>query len=286
LQFYLIAQLIKCMSPSPGHFNKTRIAPTPSGFLHLGNVMSFAVTARLARENGAKVLLRIDDLDRARADKKYIQDIFDTLDFMAIPWDEGPRNIKDFEENYSQLHRLHLYREALNKLCNDGRVFACNCSRRQLELQETCRCIEQQIPLDTPNVNWRLLTGDTMLTVKNYRGDDIQAVLPAVMHNFVVRKRDGLPAYQLASVIDDLYYGIDLIVRGEDLWPSTLAQQELGLAQGNNFGGITFHHHPLLMGPDGAKLSKSAGDTSIKYLRESGKKPADIYRMTGENSPF
>jgi glutamyl/glutaminyl-tRNA synthetase len=151
-----------------------------------------------------------------------------------------------------------------------------------LELQNECRCFEQQIPLDTLNVNWRLLAGNGLLRVKNYNGDDIQAVLPPAIHNFIVRKRDGFPAYQLASVIDDLYYSVDLVVRGQDLWPSTLAQHELGLALGNNFGDITFYHHPLIMGIDGAKLSKSAGDTSIKYLREIGKKPADIYRLIAE----
>jgi glutamyl/glutaminyl-tRNA synthetase len=80
-------------------FNKTRIAPTPSGYLHLGNVLSFAVTALLAKESGAKILLRIDDLDQARVNKRYLQDIFDTLNFLEIPWHEGPRNLEEFEDS-------------------------------------------------------------------------------------------------------------------------------------------------------------------------------------------
>ena len=108
-------------------YNRTRIAPTPSGFLHLGNVLSFAITAALAERAGAKILLRIDDIDQARADKQYVQDIFDTLNFLEIPWHEGPRNVKQFEDQYSQLHRMGLYNEALTQLQGSKLVYACNC---------------------------------------------------------------------------------------------------------------------------------------------------------------
>lgn len=93
-------------------FNKTRLAPTPSGFLHLGNIYSFALTAALARKTKSKILLRIDDADRERTNKRYVQDIFDTLDFLGIPWDEGPRNIKEYEQEYSQVHRMDIYTKA------------------------------------------------------------------------------------------------------------------------------------------------------------------------------
>lgn len=99
----------------------------------------------------------------------------------------------------------------------------------------------------------------------------------------MLKKKDGFPAYQLTSVIDDLFYGVDLIIRGYDLWPSTLAQQMLALAigKGDEFGKISFYHHPLIMDSSGEKLSKSAGSTSIKYLRESGKTPAEIWGLIG-----
>jgi len=119
------------MSAQPIHFNKTRIAPTPSGFLHLGNVLSFALTAALAKQHEAKILLRIDDMDQARAEQEYIQDIFDTLNFLEIPWDEGPRNAEEFKDNYSQLHRLTLYSEAIEQLRDNKLLFACTCSRRR-----------------------------------------------------------------------------------------------------------------------------------------------------------
>ena len=106
----------------------------------------------------------------------------------------------------------------------------------------------------------------------------IKTNLPAAMQDFVVRKKDGYPAYQLASVIDDLHFGVDLVVRGEDLYDSTLAQSCLASRlQAEAFQKLTFHHHSLLTTLPGKKLSKSAGDTSIRYLREQGKKPPDVY---------
>lgn len=263
----------------PGQpFTKTRIAPTPSGYLHLGNVLSFAITVTLARKHGAKILLRIDDLDRARANQLYVQDIFDTLDFLQIPYDEGPRDVNDFDANYSQLHRMDQYDRALDKLRDDGLVYACTCSRKQIN---DCACYAKNIPLTTPGASWRLITNNNALAIKNYNGNTIQAALPADMKNFIVKKKDGFPAYQLTSVIDDLFYMVDLVVRGEDLWPSTLAQHALAsaLGKGSGFGSISFYHHPLIVDASGQKLSKSAGATSVKYLRESGKTPAEIWGL-------
>src|SRR4051812_36682128 len=97
-------------------FKKTRIAPTPSGFLHLGNIFSFAITAALAQKTQAKIFLRIDDFDRERTNKLYIQDIFDTLNFLEIPWHEGPRNMQAYETEYSQAHRAEIYTKALQQL--------------------------------------------------------------------------------------------------------------------------------------------------------------------------
>jgi glutamyl/glutaminyl-tRNA synthetase len=266
------------LSSAPVHFNKTRIAPTPSGFLHVGNILSFSLTAALARKHGAKILLRIDDLDRARVSREYLTDIFDTLRFLEIPWDEGPQGTDDFEARFSQIHRMHLYNEALEQLAAGGFVFACTCSRKQMSEIGSCTCSNEQIPLNTPEASWRLHTNNAgTLQVKRYDGTIIQAQLPAEMEDFVVRKKDGFPAYQLTSVIDDLFYGVDLIVRGEDLWPSTLAQIQLATIIGKQvFNDMVFYHHPLLLEKDGKKLSKSAGSTSIKYLRQEGKSAEDI----------
>jgi len=251
---------------------KTRIAPTPSGFLHVGNILNFSLTAGLGRQTGAGILLRIDDLDRERADAAFLEDIFATLRFLEIPWDEGPGDMADFETSWSQVRRMGLYERALALLREKGKVFACSCSRAELAraggsgYPGTCR--DRNISFDAPDVNWRLKTG----------GSD----LPAEMRDFVVRKKDGFPAYQLSSVIDDVYFGIDLVVRGEDLRASTEAQRFLASVLGLvEFETVRFVHHPLLLAEDGEKLSKSAGSTSIQYLRTQGYSPADVFALIG-----
>ncbi|MEO3402641.1 glutamate--tRNA ligase family protein [Mucilaginibacter sp. CAU 1740] len=261
------------------YFNKTRLAPTPSGFLHVGNILSFAITAALAHKHGVKVLLRIDDMDRIRATPEYLADVFDTLRFLEIPWDEGPANADEFEGTFSQLHRMSLYNAALEELREKGAVFACTCSRKQLLETGSCTCINKNIPLDTPEASWRLRTDSNLINVKTYTGEIIKEEMPADMQNFVVRKKDGLPAYQLTSLIDDLFYGVDLIVRGQDLWHSTLAQLALAKLLGKEaFGETVFYHHPLLLEPSGQKLSKSAGSTSVRFMRMEGKSKRDVFK--------
>lgn len=262
---------------APVTYKRTRIAPTPSGFLHLGNVLSFVKTVSIARQVGAKVLLRIDDLDKGRVEIEYVQDIFDTLNFLELPWDEGPKNVEEFEEAWSQVHRMELYRKALEVLREEGKLYACSCSRAQV-LRENAdgtypgTCADKGMSLDTDNVSWRLRTGEGGIT---------KVRVPVTMKDFVVRKKDGFPAYQLTSVMDDLFYNVDLIVRGEDLWASTIAQHFLAekLGKGEEFGTIGFYHHSLLMADGERKLSKSAGDTSIRYLRKQGLKKKDVYTM-------
>ena len=270
----------------PITYGRTRIAPTPSGFLHLGNVVAFVRAVELGRRNGAKVLLRIDDLDRERVEKEYVQDIFDTLNFLELPWDEGPKNVEEFEREWSQIHRMGLYREALDILREGGDVFACNCSRAQVLRDSvdgiypgTCR--EKGISLDAENVNWRLRTDEKEVGVRDLEWRVVKVKMPGSMKDFVVRKRDGFPAYQLTSVVDDLFYDVDLVVRGEDLWDSTVAQHFLAkkLEKEKEFGAIGFYHHPLLMVEGERKLSKSAGDTSVQYLRKQGLKKKDVYTM-------
>ncbi len=255
---------------------RTRIAPTPSGYLHLGNVYSFAITVAMARRVGARVLLRIDDLDFNRVKPAYVEDIFDTLTYLGLPWDEGPRDYSEYERVYSQRHRMPLYEEVLQQLLRQGHVFACDCTRSTLLARHprgvyTGTCRQRGLLLDASGHNWRV--------------DTLGTALPPSMQYFVVRKRDGFPAYQLASLVDDMHYGIDLIVRGADLRESTQAQAHLAHLLGYDaFLHASFHHHNLLMAGGDEKLSKSAGATSIQYLRKQGKTPKDIYRMIGRQA--
>lgn len=261
-------------------FYKTRLAPTPSGFLHAGNAFNFLLTAALARRFGASLLLRIDDLDHFRCRATYIADIFDTLHFLHIHCQEGPRDLAGVEAVWSQQRRIPLYNRMLERLKAKAQVFACACSRFS---QASCDCRQKKLPLDTPGTCWRLITTDKPISVKGADGTSLMARLPADMKNFVVRRKDGLPAYQLASVVDDLHFGIDFIVRGEDLWPSTLAQLHLAAElEVPAFSAIRFFHHSLLRSADGEKLSKSAGALSVKHWREAGKSLTELLACLGE----
>lgn len=263
-------------------FHKTRLAPTPSGFLHLGNAMSFLLTTILAKKANAKLLLRIDDLDRDRLQKKYVEDIFETLRFLGIDWNEGPENYEAYEAVYSQIHRMNLYKTALQQLRDNGHVFACGCSRMQWQQGVVCTCREKNISLDAQNVSWRLITDAILpLTVKSLDGEMIATALPLSVQSFVVRRKNGFPSYQLSSLIDDEYFGVDAIVRGQDLWDSTLAQQYLALTMKKSFfKEVKFYHHPLVMEAGGdSKLSKSAGATSIRHLRKEGKSKEEVTKM-------
>lgn len=262
-------------------FARTRLAPTPSGFLHLGNIFSFALTTALARQTNASVLLRIDDLDQERVQPAYLQDIFDTLSFLDIPYDNGPRSVSDFQQHFSQLLREHLYGQRLQILRDQHLLFACNCSRKQLAGQEgypgTCR--HKKLDLDAPDVAWRIVTGDKpVVRFHNIDGSLTETSLPASMTDFIVRRRDGKAAYQLSSLTDDAFYQTDLIVRGKDLLDSTLAQCFLSsLLPDHPLQQVSFFHHPLLLNSEGEKLSKSAGSISIHYLRTHGYAAAAIY---------
>ncbi|MFC4872834.1 glutamate--tRNA ligase family protein [Negadavirga shengliensis] len=273
-------------------WTKTRIAPTPSGFLHIGNIMSFLITVSLARIHGSKILLRIDDLDKARTKPAYVQDIFDTLDFLEIPYDEGPQNISDLNNTYTQFCRMPHYQAALEWLMEENRLFACDCSRKKV-FRHNDRgiypglCLGKNLSLQKDQVNWRLVTDHSKaITVIDYPDKPSTHLLPEKMQHFVVRTKNQLPAYQLASLVDDLFFGVDFVVRGGDLWESTLAQLYLsGLFPANNFQKTVFFHHPLIY-HNNSKLSKSAGATSIRYMRKKGMGKKDIYRLIGKHLQF
>lgn len=247
---------------------RSRLAPTPSGYLHAGNAVNFLLTHALVRRAGGHLHLRIDDLDRERVRPQYLENIFVTLQWLGIAWDSGPRDAADFGAHYSQLLRLERYQALLDRLLMVPMlVYACTCSRAQVLAAAgpgglypgTCR--HKNLPLDTPEASWRVAvpTGATVSFTDALRGPVTMAVAPAV-GDFVIRKKDGLPAYQIASLADDVADAITLIVRGADLLPSTAAQLWLAEQAGGAyaaFAQVQFWHHPLLMDAAGHKLSKS-----------------------------
>ncbi len=248
---------------------KTRLAPTPSGYLHAGNALDFLITQKLARANDGSILLRIDDLDVDRARPEFIADIFDSLDWLGIAWDEGPRDALEFARDWSQTKRIDRYMEPALALREDGQLYACTCSRAQLA---TCVCRNRGLPFDTPDTAWRLRVPWPCPVIMNTWPSGSRMIdLHEVMRDPVLRQRNGSPAYQNASLADDVDHGINLIVRGEDLLPSTACQLHVAELLGlHAFQQVRFVHHPLITDANGAKLSKSQGASSLNAMRTAG----------------
>ncbi len=269
---------------------QTRFAPTPSGFLHAGNAANALITFGLAAKFGAQVLLRIDDLDAARVKPEYLNNIWQILALLGLKPDQGPSNLQEMEP-WSQHQRLANYQQLLDKLIATGRVYGCSCSRNQLlqagyssRYPGTCR--HKNLPLDQPGISWRLNTDglDPVSWTDAWQGP--QSINTTRDEgDFIIRRKDGLPAYHIASLSDDTTFGINLIVRGQDLLRSTAAQLLLARLAGlAAFNSATFVHHPVLKGSNGQKLSKTAGSaaitrtTAMPSLAEGGPSPAEHYR--------
>ena len=260
---------------------RTRIAPTPSGFIHAGNAFSVLLTWALARKYQGEIVLRIDDLDASRSRKEYVQDIFDSLDWLGINWDEGPKNAVEFEKEYSQTLRIPLYTDYLSKFTEANFVFACTCSRSDLQDSEIYpgHCLHKNISLQGEEVSWRIKIPDSALVHFNdLRAGKVRYSAAQMGGAFIIRRKDKIPAYQIASLADDIAGNINFIVRGEDLLASTASQIYLaGLVNSESFSSVLFLHHPLTKQGDGLKLSKSKGANSLKNMREHSIQAAQIW---------
>jgi len=254
-----------------------RLAPTPSGYLHLGNAVNFVLTWLLVRRAGGTLHLRIDDLDRARLRRPYLENIFRVIDWLGLDYDHGPTGPDDFLRHHSQLLHLPAYNRVLRRLAQrPGLLYGSGRSRTE-------DGAPAGLPLATPGAAWRArVPGATLVSFADGWQSAVQVALAAEMPDFVVRKKDGVAAYQLASVVDDLRLGTTLLVRGHDLLPSTAAQlwlaAQLPETAGFNATCIRFFHHALLTNAAGHKLSKStqaAGEAGVLAHPDG---PPGVYR--------
>lgn len=268
---------------------KTRFAPTPSGYLHPGNALSFLLTWTIARHAGARILLRIDDLDRKRYRREYLQDIFETIEWLGLDYDEGPVGVEDFEKNWSQLLRVEAYREAVDQLGHHAETYGCSCTRRDIRQHAfdhrypgTCR--HKDLPRLPTGMAWRLhVPTEATISYRDFTGWPHFLQPAQLLGDVVIHQKDGFPSYQIASLVDDRIFEVDLILRGEDLMPSTAVQLFIASLLGwNTFLEASFWHHPLVLGNRGVKLSKSQGATSLLSWRERGQAPAELVGLAAE----
>lgn len=233
--------------------------------------MSFFYTAQLAKANNAGLLLRIDDMDAERTRPEYVQDIFDTLALLNIEPTIGPVSVTEHSAAYAQQYRMPLYEKTLAQLADTGLVYACTCSRKTLEQQGGhCVCKGQAATLTIKDVAWRIqVPQGTVIDFYDLILGQVQVDLYEELKSFIVKRKEGIPAYQVTSLSDDIFFKVTDIVRGQDLLTSTAMQLYLArLLAYEPFLNSVFYHHSLIVNNTGEKLSKSAGDISIHEMRK------------------
>ncbi len=246
---------------SSGAWN-SRLAPTPSGLLHLGNILNFSLTSTLVRVSGGELSLRIDDLDTERSRPEYFEDIFATLGWLGFRWEHGPQTVEEFRAHYRQELHLARYRRHLDQIPK----YLCECTRSQVRARTSApydgHCRRKQLHWQGGKTQWRY-----------YATDPAQDV--------VLWRKDDFPSYHLASLSDDLALGVNLIVRGEDLREASEVQKllahHLGVA-GQAFEAAILWHHPLVLDPQGEKLSKSQPQNGGQSLRQEFATPGELFR--------
>ncbi|MBX0292353.1 hypothetical protein K3G63_18040 [Hymenobacter sp. HSC-4F20] len=271
----------------------SRLAPTPSGFLHLGNAINFTLTWLLTRRAGGTLHLRIDDLDRARFRPAYLENIFRTLEWLGLDYDHGPTGPDDFERHFSQRHFLPDYEAVLQaaRTTHPSVFYACNCSRSALashtlpDGRYPGTCCFRSLPFEAPDTAWRAhVPASTQVYIQDIAQQALRLSLAEVLGDFVVRKKNGAAAYQVASVIDDVRLGITLIVRGQDLLPSTAAQLWLAgyLPNQERFTSTQFLHHGLVLDATGQKLSKSTQSGKQRGVVDEASSPQIVYQAVAQ----
>jgi glutamyl-tRNA synthetase len=260
-------------SPTTG-----RLAPSPTGGLHVGHARTFLLAWLAARSVGGRIVLRIEDIDAARVRPEAITGAIDDLRWLGLDWDEGP---------HLQSQRLALYDEALESLKRQDRVYPCTCTRADIARAASAPHADDEGPTypgtcahrsaaDARALGDRPFAWRFRMPRDSVSWDDL--VLGRVERgpgrlggDFVVGRSTGEPSYQLAVVVDDAAMGINQVIRGDDLVPSTPRQLLLYEALGRS--APRFGHVPLVVGPDGRRLAKRDGSIKLATLRAGGADP-------------
>lgn len=281
-----------------------RLAPSPTGALHLGNARTFLLAWLRCRSRGGRLLLRLEDLDHPRVKPDRVGQVYEDLRWLGLDWDEGPpasTPLRGGAAGYVQSERAAFYREAFEKLRAEGLVYPCYCTRADVEAAQsaphegeelrypgTCRPRADAIP-QSPRAAarpaaWRFLTGDgESVFIDAFYGKQ-SGRLCDWSGDFVIGKsavsygpepaEEFAAAYQLAVVADDHAMGVTEVVRAEDLLASTHRQLALYAALG--WQAPEFLHAPLVVGADGKRLAKRHGDTRLAALRAAGTPPQRV----------
>ena len=271
-----------------------RLAPSPTGALHLGNARTFLLTWLSIRSQGGSLVFRMEDLDHPKVKVGAAQQALDDLEWLGLDWDEGPGREGSLGP-YTQSKRVPTYRRALDELISEELVYPCVCSRSDVEHAQsaphpgeegprylgTCRNrfesyaeAVQFLPQGRLPA-WRFRTSPEAGTtfVDGVHGPQSGCVHDEV-GDFVIARHSEGAGYMLAAVVDDTAMGVSEVMRGDDLLSTT--HRQILLARALGLASPRYIHVPLMVGPDGKRLAKRHGDTRISALREGGGSAQDI----------
>ena len=257
---------------------RTRYAPSPTGYLHLGHVRNAVWTWDVSRAWNGRVVLRIEDHDATRCQEEYVEALREDLDWLGfVPDEVAPR----------QSERYARYEDVLAELRDRGLAYVCACSRKDIAevagdvfneetpYPGTCR----ELGLEpAPGRGWRVIMEQGSETFTDLLlGEQLQEP-SRQCGDLLVRDRLGNWTYQFAVTVDDMDQGIDLVIRGDDLLSSTGRQLRLARMLGRTAMPL-FLHHPLIMKPSGEKLSKASGDTGVREMRAAGMTAGEVLQF-------
>lgn len=255
---------------------RTRFAPSPTGYLHIGGARTALFAWLYARKHGGKFVLRIEDTDLERSTEESVNAILEGMAWMGLDYDEGP---------FFQTHRFERYEEVIQQLLSEGKAYRCSCSKERLETlreqqmaaKEKPRydghCRGQNVTTDEPHVI-RFLNPQDGEVVFNDLVRGTVSVQNKELDDLIIKRTDGSPTYNLSVVVDDLDMKISHVIRGDDHINNTPRQINILKAMGE--ATPTYAHVPMILGEDGARLSKRHGATSVVDYREMGYMPEAV----------
>jgi len=297
------------MSPVPstsGGLYRGRLAPSPTGYLHLGHARTFWTAEIRAQEQSGALILRNEDLDPDRSKPAYVEAFIEDLQWFGLQWTEGPDRGGPFGP-YSQSDRREFYVDAFQMLWQNGFIYPCQCSRRDVQNSSqaphaadeepvypgTCRndaalrsfaesFLPQKIPRprgmvsgSPKKLNWRFRVpdGDSIAFFDGNMGSQ-QFVAGRDFGDFITWRHDDVPSYQLAVTVDDAFMKITEVVRGSDLLVS--AARQLLLYRALGYQPPAFYHCPLMTDAQGIRLAKRSDALSLRALRAAGRSPEEL----------